>query len=62
MCCTTLTRQLHREANTAVFNREQALSDVYELLEKGFLVQGSSAIEDKLQNDVPQTIKVRTHT
>lgn len=39
-------------------NREAALADVYELLEKDFVIQGCSAVEDKLQNDVPQTIQV----
>ena len=48
------------QANTALENRDQALADVYELLEKDFKIQGCTAIEDKLQANVPETIAVRT--
>lgn len=47
---------LFQQANTQIEDREQALSNVYDLLEKDLRIQGCSAIEDKLQNNVPETI------
>ncbi|XP_076139627.1 phospholipid-transporting ATPase IC [Alosa pseudoharengus] len=46
----------HKEASVATSNREEALDRVYELLEKDMMLIGATAIEDKLQEGVPQTI------
>ncbi|XP_041915439.1 phospholipid-transporting ATPase IC [Alosa sapidissima] len=46
----------HKEASVATSNREEALDRVYELLEKDMMLIGATAIEDKLQDGVPQTI------
>ncbi|XP_068190738.1 phospholipid-transporting ATPase IC [Antennarius striatus] len=46
----------HKEAQLAVANRDAALDDVYELIEKNLMLIGATAIEDKLQDGVPSTI------
>ncbi|KAL2099677.1 hypothetical protein ACEWY4_004071 [Coilia grayii] len=46
----------HKEASVALGNREEALDNVYELIEKDMLLIGATAIEDKLQDGVPETI------
>ncbi|XP_062410465.1 phospholipid-transporting ATPase IC [Sardina pilchardus] len=46
----------HKEASVATSNREEALDRVYELLEKDMMLIGATAIEDKLQEGVPETI------
>ncbi|XP_063066751.1 phospholipid-transporting ATPase IC [Engraulis encrasicolus] len=46
----------HHEASVALGNREEALDTVYELIEKDMLLIGATAIEDKLQDGVPETI------
>uniref|UniRef100_A0A4W5P6B9 Phospholipid-transporting ATPase n=1 Tax=Hucho hucho TaxID=62062 RepID=A0A4W5P6B9_9TELE len=46
----------HHEASTAMDEREEKLDALYEEIEKGLLV-GSTAVEDKLQDGVPQTIE-----
>jgi phospholipid-translocating ATPase len=43
-------------ANTAVTGRKREVERVYEELERHFAAQGVSAIEDKLQDGVPETI------
>lgn len=45
-----------REARRVLENREDAVNRVYDMLERDFLVQGCTAIEDKLQEEVPETI------
>lgn len=45
-----------QEANTALEDRERKLSEVYDLLERELVLLGVSAIEDKLQENVPETI------
>ncbi|KAK6315898.1 hypothetical protein J4Q44_G00134220 [Coregonus suidteri] len=47
----------HHEANTAMDEREEKLDALYEEIEKGLLLLGSTAVEDKLQDGVPQTIE-----
>lgn len=44
------------EANSALDNRQEKKEAVYEALEKNFKLIGATAIEDKLQDGVPETI------
>ena len=46
-------------ANTSLHEREKKLAAVYAELETNLTLSGSSAIEDKLQEGVPETIQVR---
>ncbi|XP_012667100.2 phospholipid-transporting ATPase FetA-like [Otolemur garnettii] len=46
----------HSEACLTLENREDRLSDVYEEIEKDLMLLGATAIEDKLQDGVPETI------
>ncbi|KAG7476520.1 hypothetical protein MATL_G00083880 [Megalops atlanticus] len=50
-------KQRHHEASTALENREEMLDELYEEIEKDLLLLGATAIEDKLQDGVPQTIE-----
>uniref|UniRef100_A0A8C3XU56 Phospholipid-transporting ATPase n=1 Tax=Chelydra serpentina TaxID=8475 RepID=A0A8C3XU56_CHESE len=49
--------QRHHEASTALDGREEKLSELYEEIEKDLMLLGATAIEDKLQDGVPQTIE-----
>ncbi|XP_025054241.1 phospholipid-transporting ATPase IC isoform X1 [Alligator sinensis] len=44
------------EASVATTNRDEALDQVYEEIEKNLILLGATAIEDKLQDGVPETI------
>uniref|UniRef100_A0A8C9HIR2 Phospholipid-transporting ATPase n=1 Tax=Piliocolobus tephrosceles TaxID=591936 RepID=A0A8C9HIR2_9PRIM len=46
----------HTEACLSLENRESRLSSVYEEVEKDLMLLGVTAIEDKLQDGVPETI------
>ncbi|XP_076614933.1 phospholipid-transporting ATPase IC [Chaetodon auriga] len=46
----------HKEAQVAPVDREAALDRVYEQIENNLLLIGATAIEDKLQDGVPETI------
>ncbi|CAL4082603.1 unnamed protein product, partial [Meganyctiphanes norvegica] len=46
----------HHEAATSLDNREDKLDEIYEEIEKDLVLVGATAIEDKLQDGVPQTI------
>ncbi|XP_006863232.1 PREDICTED: probable phospholipid-transporting ATPase FetA-like [Chrysochloris asiatica] len=46
----------HTEAYLSLENREDKLSDIYEEIEKDLMLIGATAIEDKLQDGVPETI------
>uniref|UniRef100_A0A8C0N8R0 Phospholipid-transporting ATPase n=1 Tax=Canis lupus familiaris TaxID=9615 RepID=A0A8C0N8R0_CANLF len=46
----------HSEACLSLENREDKISDVYEEIEKDLMLLGATAIEDKLQDGVPETI------
>ncbi|XP_060791403.1 phospholipid-transporting ATPase IC [Neoarius graeffei] len=48
--------QQHKEASVAMTDREEALDAVYELIETNLMLIGATAIEDKLQDGVPETI------
>ncbi|XP_073536484.1 phospholipid-transporting ATPase ID-like [Phyllobates terribilis] len=53
-------KKRHHEASTSLENREEKLSVLYEEIEKDLKLIGASAIEDKLQDGVPQTIETLT--
>ncbi|XP_029024237.1 phospholipid-transporting ATPase ID [Betta splendens] len=50
-------KQRHHEASTAMDGREERLDQLYEEIEKDLLLLGATAVEDKLQDGVPQTIE-----
>jgi phospholipid-transporting ATPase len=48
-------------AKTSLENREEKLDEVYEEIEKNLVLLGCTAIEDKLQEGVPQCIQTLSH-
>lgn len=46
----------YEEAASALENRDELLDEVYEEIEQNMILIGASAIEDKLQDGVPETI------
>lgn len=46
----------HKDAQLVLANRDAALDRVYEEIEKNLMLIGATAIEDKLQDGVPETI------
>nr|XP_046241947.1 probable phospholipid-transporting ATPase IM [Scatophagus argus] len=50
-------QQRHHKASTELDDREGKLDQLYEEIEKDLLLLGATAIEDKLQDGVPQTIE-----
>ncbi|KAI6660095.1 phospholipid-transporting ATPase IM isoform X1-like [Oopsacas minuta] len=48
--------EAHTQANLSLENRDDKLSEVYELIEQNLVLLGATAIEDKLQDGVPETI------
>ncbi|XP_074052254.1 phospholipid-transporting ATPase FetA-like [Macrotis lagotis] len=46
----------HHEASISMDNREEKLRLIYEEIEKDMMLIGATAIEDKLQDGVPETI------
>uniref|UniRef100_A0AAY5ES70 Phospholipid-transporting ATPase n=1 Tax=Electrophorus electricus TaxID=8005 RepID=A0AAY5ES70_ELEEL len=50
-------KQRHHQASTALEGREDKLNQLYEEIEKDLLLIGATAIEDKLQDGVSQTIE-----
>ncbi|XP_048360248.1 phospholipid-transporting ATPase ID-like isoform X1 [Sphaerodactylus townsendi] len=53
-------RQRHHEASTALVERDEKLAQIYEEIEADLVLLGATAIEDKLQDGVPQTIETLT--
>ncbi|KAL0270682.1 UNVERIFIED_CONTAM: hypothetical protein PYX00_008008 [Menopon gallinae] len=49
-------KQRHQDAATSLENRDEKLDAIYEEIEKNMTLLGVTAIEDKLQDGVPQTI------
>ncbi|XP_077989510.1 putative phospholipid-transporting ATPase IM [Glandiceps talaboti] len=49
-------KRRHHIANTSLDNREEKVSKVYDEIERDMILLGATAIEDKLQDDVPQVI------
>jgi len=52
----TAWQRQYQEANTDMDDREKKLSMVYDMLERNLILLGATAIEDKLQEEVPETI------
>uniref|UniRef100_A0AAY4AEP2 Phospholipid-transporting ATPase n=1 Tax=Denticeps clupeoides TaxID=299321 RepID=A0AAY4AEP2_9TELE len=50
-------RLRHHAASTSLEDREEKLDAIYEEIEKELQLLGASAVEDKLQDGVPQTIE-----
>ncbi|KAA0716750.1 Phospholipid-transporting ATPase ID [Triplophysa tibetana] len=53
-------KQHHHEASIALEDREEKLDKLYEEIEKDMLLIGATAVEDKLQDGVAQTIEQLT--
>ncbi|XP_026540754.1 phospholipid-transporting ATPase ID-like [Notechis scutatus] len=51
-------RKRHHKANTSLQDREGKLSKVFEEIERDLQLLGATAVEDKLQDGVPQTIEI----
>ena len=49
-------KKLYQDATTALLNRQEKIEAAGEVIEQGFGLLGASAIEDKLQKGVPETI------
>lgn len=49
-------KKTYREATTSLVNRQQLIEEAAELIEKDFDLAGATAIEDRLQAGVPETI------
>ncbi|XP_021953881.1 probable phospholipid-transporting ATPase IA isoform X2 [Folsomia candida] len=49
-------RKIYHKASTAIQNRELKLEEASNLIERNLILLGATAIEDKLQDKVPETI------
>lgn len=49
-------KQRHQEAAISLDDRDERLDAIYEEIERDMVLIGVTAIEDKLQDGVPQTI------
>ncbi|CAG8526007.1 11302_t:CDS:2 [Dentiscutata heterogama] len=49
--------KLYQEASTAIADRQKKLEQIAEMIEKDLEITGATAIEDKLQDGVPETIE-----
>ncbi|CAG8472503.1 26679_t:CDS:2 [Dentiscutata erythropus] len=49
--------KLYQEASTAIVDRQKKLEQIAEMIEKDLEITGATAIEDKLQDGVPETIE-----
>ena len=50
-------KQILNQAEESLEDREEKVMNAYEILEKDMIFTGCTAIEDKLQDDLPETIK-----
>jgi phospholipid-transporting ATPase len=50
-------QQILNQAEECLEDREEKVMNAYEILEKDMIFTGCTAIEDKLQDDLPETIK-----
>lgn len=50
-------KKIHHEATTSLVHRQERIHAAGEMIEQGFDLLGASAIEDKLQKGVPETIE-----
>lgn len=48
---------LYNKAHSEIFDRERKCDEAAELIENDLVLMGASAIEDKLQDGVPQAIE-----
>lgn len=49
-------KEIYREAETSLVDRQKLIEDAGELIEQNFELAGATAIEDKLQDGVPETV------
>ena len=49
-------KKKHHEASTSLVDRDDKVGEVYEEIEQNMMLIGATAIEDKLQDGVPDTI------
>ncbi|KAK5654794.1 hypothetical protein OQA88_6830 [Cercophora sp. LCS_1] len=49
-------KEVYQEATTSLVNRQEQIEEAAELIEQNFDLAGATAIEDKLQHGVPETI------
>jgi len=49
-------KKVFHDASTSLVNRQQLIEEAGEMIEQDFELAGATAIEDKLQNGVPETI------
>ena len=49
-------KEVYHDATTSLVNRQERIESAAELVEQGFELAGATAIEDKLQHGVPETI------
>ncbi|KAH7328733.1 phospholipid-translocating P-type ATPase [Stachybotrys elegans] len=50
-------KKIYQNATTSIVNRQKLIEEAGELIEQSFDLVGASAIEDKLQEGVPETIE-----
>jgi phospholipid-translocating ATPase len=50
-------KKLYQDATTSLTNRQKRIEAAAEVIEQSFQLLGATAIEDKLQKDVPETIE-----
>ncbi|KAI0376675.1 phospholipid-translocating P-type ATPase [Hypomontagnella monticulosa] len=50
-------KRVYRAATTSLVDRQQRIEEAAEIIERDFNLAGASAIEDKLQQGVPETIE-----
>uniref|UniRef100_A0A6Q2Y6E1 Phospholipid-transporting ATPase n=1 Tax=Esox lucius TaxID=8010 RepID=A0A6Q2Y6E1_ESOLU len=50
--------ELYQQAATSITNRALNLAETYELIERNLQLLGATAIEDKLQDEVPETVEI----
>lgn len=48
---------IYKEANSALVDREWKVAEVCQLVERDLILLGATAVEDRLQDDVPDTIE-----
>jgi phospholipid-translocating ATPase len=53
----TTWREAYHRATTSLVNRQQMIESVGEVIERDFELAGATAIEDKLQKGVPETVE-----
>ena len=49
--------ELYQDASKCIGDRNEKIAEVSEMIEQNFTIIGVTAVEDRLQDDVPYTIK-----